>query len=226
MGFRLCIINPNSDESVTDHLHRSAAGVLPAGSRIESFTCSDSPPVIETAAESAAAAVSVVKASRTASDPDAFFVGCFGGPGVGELRADTGLPVVGLGEAALLQASYLSRRFGLVTTLDEGIPALWEQVAAASLRTRCVGMSAANSGSPEGGELNGAPGAPGAPGALLERLERSGRRLVGEGADAIVLACASFSPESARLSAALGVAVCDGTLLGPLLAHALWAAAR
>lgn len=214
MIFRLCIINPNCDQTVTEHLRTRAADVLPAGSHVEAFTCSDSPPVIETAEESAAAAVSVLRMAREAEEPDAFFIGCFGSPGLEKLRAETGLPVVGLGDAALLQASYLTRRFGLVTTLECGIAGLWDQVGGSGLAGRCVGIEAANSDADAGNEDG-----------LLERLERAGRRLVEQGADGLVTACATFSPEAARLSAALGVAVCDGVGLGPALARSLSATA-
>ena len=223
MTFRLCIINPNCDETVTDHLRTRAADVLPAGSHVEAFTCFDSPPVIETAEESAAAAVSVLRMAREAEEPDAYFIGCFGSPGLEKLRAETGLPVVGLGDAALLQASYLTRRFGLVTTLECGIAGLWDQVGGSGLAGRCVGIEAANSGLAGDGTGNDADA--GSEDGLLERLERAGRRLVEQGADGLVTACATFSPEAARLSAALGVAVCDGVGLGPALARSLWATA-
>ncbi len=213
MSFRLCIINPNSDETVTAHLREQALRVLPAGSAVEALTCADSPLVIETADESATASLAVLEAAREASAPDAFFVGCFGGPGVDRVRAETGLPVVGLGEAALLQASLLCRRFGLVTTLEIGVGGLWDQVGRTLARERCAGIVAANS---DGGDDDAEP--------LLVRLQRAGRRLLADGADGIVLACASFSPEAVPLGASLGVGVYDGVGLAPGLAHALWAA--
>ena len=49
---------------------------------------------------------------------------CFGDPAVLALREALEGPVVGLGEAALMQASIVTSRFGLITTLERGIPAL------------------------------------------------------------------------------------------------------
>jgi allantoin racemase len=210
--FRLCVLNPNSDASVTEHLRARATSVLPAGSEVEVITCPSGPAVIETAAESAAAAEWLVE-SAISVPADAYFIGCFGNPGAATLRQETSAIVVGLGEAALTHAVLATRRFGLLTTLELGVPGLSDQVAAATPPGACVGIAAVNS---EAGMENDD---------LIGRLVRRGSDLLGLGADGLVLACATFSPHSERLAAALGVIVCDGASLGPSLAHSLWAAA-
>jgi allantoin racemase len=217
MSFRLLVINPNSDAAVTEHLRLAAARVLPDGSRVDAVDCPRSPPVIETALDDVLAAPAVVAAAAGAGDPDAFLIGCFGEPAVSALRELTAAPVVGLGEAALVEASLVTSRFGVITTLDRGIPALWSQLGGAGVAGACAGIrSVESAGSePEQGDAEGED--------LFCRLARQGRRLLADGADGLVLACAGFGHCRERLAASLDVPVCDGIGVGACLAYGLFA---
>jgi allantoin racemase len=215
VSFRLSVINPNSDRAVTEYLRAATARVLPDGSAVDAVDCPTSPPVIETALDDLLAAPMVVAAAARADDPDAFLIGCFGDPAVSALRELASAPVVGLGQAALIEASLVSCRFGVITTLDRGIPALWSQLAGAGLAGACAAIHSVESasGDPEPGEANSED--------LLSRLTWQGRRLLTEGADGLVLACAGFGRYRERLAAALDVPVCDGIAVGACLAYGL-----
>ena len=215
MSFRLSVINPNSDSAVTEYLRLVTARVLPGGSAVDAVDCPESPLVIETALDDVLAAPAVVAAAAAAGDPDAFLVGCFGDPAVSALRELTTAPVVGLGEAALVQASLVTSRFGVITTLDRGIPALWSQLDRAGVAGACAGIRSVES------TAGAEPGADGQD--LLSRLTWLGRRLLADGADGLVLACAGFGRFSERLAAELGVPVCDGIGVGACLAYGLFA---
>jgi allantoin racemase len=211
MSFRLSVINPNSDPAVTEYLRLATVRVLPAGSAVDAADVPESPPVIETALDDVLAAPAVVAAALRASDADAFLVGCFGDPAVSALRELTAAPVVGLGEAALVEASLVTSRFGVITTLDRGIPALWSQLGGAGVTGSCAGIRSVESASGEPGQD------------LLSRLASQGRRLLADGADGLVLACAGFGPCRERLTAALDVPICDGIGVGACLAYGLFA---
>lgn len=233
MSFRLSVINPNSDPAVTEYLRLATARVLPEGSAVDAVDIPESPPVIETALDDVLAAPAVVAAAARAGDPDAFLIGCFGDPAVSALRELTAAPVVGLGEAALVEASLVTSRFGVITTLDRGISALWAQLERAGVAGACAGIRSVESAGrePEPGdpvvELEGRSGAPEASGKLredlLSRLTRQGRYLLADGADGLVLACAGFGHCRERLAAALDVPVCDGIGVGACLAYGLFA---
>jgi allantoin racemase len=212
MSFRLSVINPNSDPAVTEYLRLATARVLPEGSAVDAVDCPKSPLVIETALDDVLAAPAVVAAAAAATDPDAFLIGCFGDPAVTALRELTAAPVVGLGEAALVEASLVTSRFGVITTLDRGIPALWSQLGGAGVAGACAGIRSVE------------PAAGTGPGQdLLARLSEQGRRLLAAGADGLVLACAGFGHCRERLAAGLGVPVCDGIGVGACLAYGLFA---
>jgi allantoin racemase len=215
MSFRLSVINPNSDRAVTEYLHAATARVLPDGSAVDAVDCPESPPVIETALDDVLAAPMVVAAAARADHPDAFLIGCFGDPAVSALRELTAAPVVGLGQAALIEASMVSCRFGVITTLDRGIPALWSQLAGAGLAGACAAIRSVESavGDPEPGQAEGQD--------LWSRLTWQGRRLLADGADGLVLACAAFGRYRDRLADVLEVPVCDGIAVGACLAYGL-----
>jgi allantoin racemase len=213
MSFRLSVINPNSDSAVTEHLRLVSTRVLPAGSGVDAVDCPRSPLVIETALDDVLAAPAVVAAAVAAGDPDAFLIGCFGDPAVSALRELTVAPVVGLGEAALVEASLVTSRFGVITTLDRGIPAIWPQLDRAGLAGACAGVRSVESAAGNGSQDD----------ELVSRLTRQGRRLLADGADGLVLACAAFGRCRERLAAALDVPVCDGIGVGACLAYGLFA---
>lgn len=73
---------------------------------------------------------------------DAFVIGHFQEPGLSECRGAVDIPVIGLGEAALLQACCLGRRIGLVTIDPVFIPWHEAQVAHHGLQQRVAGIAA------------------------------------------------------------------------------------
>jgi allantoin racemase len=73
---------------------------------------------------------------------DAFVIGNFQEPGLTECRASVDIPVIGLGEAAMLFACSLGRKVGLVTISPAFIPWHEEQIARHGLEQRVIGVTA------------------------------------------------------------------------------------
>jgi len=73
---------------------------------------------------------------------DAFVIGHFQEPGLAEARSAIGIPVIGLGEAAMLHALTLGRRIGLVTINPVFIPYHQDQIARHGLQQRVVAVAA------------------------------------------------------------------------------------
>ena len=73
---------------------------------------------------------------------DAFVVGHFQEPGLVECKGAVDIPVIGLGEATMLQACALGRRFGLVTISPAFIGWHEDQVRRHGLESRCAGVAA------------------------------------------------------------------------------------
>jgi len=73
---------------------------------------------------------------------DAFVIGHFQEPGLVECRGSVEMPVISLGEAAMLRACSIGRRFGLVTIDPVFVPWHEEQVVRHGLERRCAGVRA------------------------------------------------------------------------------------
>jgi Asp/Glu/hydantoin racemase len=73
---------------------------------------------------------------------DAFVIGHFQEPGLTECRGILDMPVIGLGEATMLYACSIGRRFGLVTIDPVFVPWHEEQIVRHGLERRCAGVRA------------------------------------------------------------------------------------
>jgi Asp/Glu/hydantoin racemase len=73
---------------------------------------------------------------------DAFVIGHFQEPGLTETKGAVDIPVIGLGEATMLHACSVGRRFGLVTISPVFVPWHEEQVRHHGLEARCAGIAA------------------------------------------------------------------------------------
>ena len=209
---KVALLNPNTSAAVTEGMAAAARAVLPAEVTVAALTAPRGPDAIEGHEEQAIAAAVVVEMMRAHAGYDAYLIGCFGDPGLYAARELSRAPVVGVGEAALMAACQLGRRFAILTTLARGISALEDRLYAHGLRDRCAGVRA-----------TGIPvlGHGGARGDGLDSLRREARLAVADGADVIVLACGSMAGEAAAVSAAAGVPVVDGVPIGALFAFSL-----
>jgi len=73
---------------------------------------------------------------------DAFVIGHFQEPGLVECRGTVEIPVISLGEAAMLRACSIGRRFGLVTIDPVFVPWHEEQIIRHGLERRAAGVRA------------------------------------------------------------------------------------
>ena len=212
--FRLALLNPNTDERHTMAMRDVAQQSLPDGCEVTALTAPQGPREIESEVDSVLAAAEVVRMVQSLPEADAYLIACFGDPGLDAARELTKAPVVGIGEAAYLAASLVSKRFGVITTLRRGVPALEDGLERRGLRTQCVGIVPLHIPvSEQGGDH------PDTTGAIVE----VGRQLVEvSGAEALVLACGGMADVGLGVQEAVGVPVCDGVSFGALLAFSAW----
>ena len=139
----LLLINPNTSASVTALLARHAQALAPAGSTLHAVTAPFGAPYIacEDTAAVAATAVPAAWAAHVAQHgrPDAVLIACFGDPGGTALRAQAGVPVLGLAEVAMRQASAIGR-YAIVTGGAAWGPMLERLAVALGLDTHLAGV--------------------------------------------------------------------------------------
>jgi Asp/Glu/hydantoin racemase len=94
-----------------------AQGVAGDGFAVVGATATRAPPMIVDPDALLAAAAEVVEIALANQDAyDGMIVAAFGDPGLAGIRAASAVPVVGIAEAAMLQAAEGGRRFGVATT--------------------------------------------------------------------------------------------------------------
>ena len=105
-----------------------AQRVVPDAITVAGATATRSPRMIVTADALAAAADEVVEIGlRQASAVSGIIVSAFGDPGLAELQRRLPIPVVGICEASMKEASAGGRRFGVATTTPDLVEAIGQR---------------------------------------------------------------------------------------------------
>lgn len=163
------LINPNTSATTTAMMTAIARRALGPARPVRGVTVARGPRMLTDLAALRAAAPEVLAAGAAATAGGgcaALLVAAFGDPGLDALREATGLPVAGLGEAALLEAAADGAPFGIATTTPLLADAITARVAELGLSDRYTGLRL-TAGAPE--RLSADPAA------LLDRLERAVR---------------------------------------------------
>jgi len=200
---RILVINPNSNEAVTDGLRQALAPLAFAdGPEIVCETLTEGPLGIETQEHVESVTLPLRRRIEAANDVDAFVIACYSDPGLHVAREGTASPVFGIAECGVLTALTRADRFGVIAIKSRSIPRHIRYLRQMGLIDRLAGerpleMSVAESASGEG---------------TLQRMIAVGRELRDEdGAGAIVMGCAGMARHRRPLEDALGLPVIDPT---------------
>jgi len=182
------VINPNSNEQVTENLRESLRDFGPQMS-IECHTTAGAPFGIESDADVELATSLVIVKVAQEQHRDAIVIACYSDPGLAECRAQFSTPVFGMQDSALRAAASGGRRFGVLALSDESIAiealGLKESLAAELPLNISVEQSA---GDPT----------------TLDKIIENGRRL-----EAVVLGCAGMAALQKPAEQALSVPVIE-----------------
>ena len=200
---RILVINPNSNEVVTEGLRQAVAPLtFTEGPEIVCETLTEGPYGIETQEHADSVTIPLRRKVEAANDVDAFVIACYSDPGLHVAREGTASPVFGIAECGVLTALTRADRFGVIAIKSRSIPRHIRYLRQMGLMDRLAGerpleMSVAESASGEG---------------TLARMIAIGRELRDEdGAGAIVMGCAGMARHRRPLEDALGIPVIDPT---------------
>lgn len=116
----ITLINPNTSKHTTAMMTEIARGQLPPGVTIDGVTAERGVPMIINDRQLAASVAGVVEMGlAAASHSDGIIISAFGDPGIDQLRPLVDIPVVGICEAGMLEASKGGRRFGIATVTPD-----------------------------------------------------------------------------------------------------------
>ena len=197
---KILIINPNSDDTMTDKLQKTADAFAGAECDIVCKSTPGAPLFIETYEDQIKAAPGMIQLVREIYD--AFIIACHCDPNLDCLKEITEKPVVGIGEASLKIASMLGHTFSIIVSTDHSIPLKEELVQKYHLREVCQSVRAPHN--TDEGYLKAAQ--------LAVEKDR---------AEVIVLGCAGMTGLDKKLQQTLKVPVLDGVVCALIIAKGL-----
>lgn len=194
------VINPNSNQAVTDGLAHALAS-FNCGVEIDCVTLSEGPFGIESQYHVEQVALPLAALVQSRSDASAFVIACYSDPGLDLCRASAGVPVFGIQESGVLTALARGDRFGVLAIAEASIPRHLRYLRRMGVIDRLAGERALNMSVDESARGDG----------TLDRLTEVGRQLIDDGADVLILGCAGMARHRARLESLLGYPVIDPT---------------
>jgi allantoin racemase len=210
---RILVINPNTDEAMTDAIASAARAYARPDTTIVAHQPDWGPVALDGYTDGVLAAAAVVEKMSTSAAPvaDAVILAGVGDPGATALREMLEVPVFDIAECGAHLACLLGRRFGVLTTLDRGIPPIEDLFKVVGLWERCAGVRAIDV---ETHALADDPAL------VFTRLVEEGRAAIDrDRAEVLVLGCGGMGGLDKRLAHALGVPVVDGIVAAVKLAE-------
>ena len=178
---RTLVINPNSNETVTDGLRRSLADFGPG---IDCCTLPDGPFGIESDNDIAAVKPLIIDRIEQSPDYDAYVIACYSDPGLDECRRRFEKPVYGLQRSAIETAAAGGRRFGVLALSDESIARHLRYISQLGFDDQLAGEL------PLDISVDEAANDPD----TMAKIVTTGRRLIGKlGAEVLILGCAGMA---------------------------------
>ncbi len=206
---RILVVNPNSSAACGAGIDAAVAPFrTPGGPAIDVVSVPDGPPAILSWRDWHAAVEPMCRLVETMA-ADAVVVACASDPGLEAVRALTAGPVLGVFRCAVAAAAARAERFGVIAIVDASVGRHLLALRSMGLDTRLAGEVALNLAM----ETLLDPMA--ARGALLD----AARRLVREGAGAIVLGCTGMAGHRSAMQQAVGVPVIDPCQAGVAMAR-------
>jgi len=199
---RVLVINPNSNDLVTEKLQASLGSYNPyPDTEVDCISIQEGPFGIETDADISLVEPLVVnKINDEFSNYDAFVIACYSDPGLSESRRIFQKPIYGIHEAAVKLCSQLTLKFGVIALGEDSINRHADYIKRLHLEQFYVGEEALNI------SVNQAVSATN----TLDKIIVSGHKLIKEkGAEIIILGCAGMAKHRLSAEKELGVRVID-----------------
>ncbi|MCA0275690.1 MAG: aspartate/glutamate racemase family protein [Proteobacteria bacterium] len=210
---KIKLINPNTTASMTELMGMAARAVAAPNTEIVLATSRSGAVSIEGHYDEALSVLGTVDQILEGDPADAYVIGCFGDPGLLAAREIAAAPVIGIAEAAMHAATFVSTSFSIVTTLERTRIISEQLVRNYGMERHCRRVRATDVAVLE-----------------LENPESCARAIIlGEceealredKAEAIVLGCAGMADLAKFLEQRLGVPVIDGVAAAVKFAEAI-----
>jgi len=212
---KIKVINPNTTLAMTQTIGAAARAVAHPDTQIIAVSPAMGPVSIEGFYDEAVSVLGVLEEVRKGKSEgvDAFVIACFGDPGLDAAREIAHAPVIGVAEAAMRVAGFISTGFSVVTTLPRTVVIAEHLVEKYGAESHCRKVRAADIAVLD--LENPTSGA-------YEKILAECRLAMQEDhCGAIVLGCAGMADLCEHLQSDLGIPVIDGVGAAVCTAEAL-----
>jgi len=212
---RIFVINPNTSESMTDHIRRELEKVKRADTELTVVCPQRGPVSIESAYDEALAQPPTLELVRQANDEgyDAVILACFSDPALDAAKEISDIPVIGIEESTMHVAAMLGHKFSITTAFRNRAPTRELHVRKHGLESAYASTLVLNMSVLE---MDAKPAETKA--RILEVARESVER---DGAEVIILGCAGLAGYAEDVERELGVVVLDPTSVALKIAEAL-----
>ena len=199
---KVLVINPNSNQAVTDGLRESLAPLEVAGRvEIECITLAEGPFGIETSLHVQSVVLPLRQLILEREDAQAYVLACYADPGLAVCREATNKPVFGIQESGLYAALQRGARVGVVALSPKSIARHLPYIQSLGLHSRLAAERPLNLSVAESEQASAYP-----------RIASVARELVEQDmADTILMGCAGMARHCEALENELGVPVTEPT---------------
>lgn len=197
---KILVINPNRSEAITQKMREALADFAPLGAEVEVIRDEHGPDGIQCQADIDMAATRMVGLMRN-HEADAYVIGCFSDPGLGQAREEMTQPILGIGESSFSLAASLAPTFGILAVVAASVPRHMRYVRQLGYADRVVGDRPI-----------GVPVTRLYENDILDPIVDAATKLRDiDGAGALVLGCSGLGIIRRRLEDAVGLPVVDPT---------------
>jgi Asp/Glu/hydantoin racemase len=196
---KILVINPNSNQTVTEGLRESLAGFSDQA-EIDCCTIEEGPFGIESNEDIALVSPLVIRRISESPHYDAYVIACYSDPGLAECRDLFRKPVFGMQQSAVETAVSMGGSFGVIALSDESVRRHLAYIRKLGYEEHLAGEI------PLDITVDQAANDPG----TLDKVIVAARRLVEEsGARSVILGCAGMSAIKAGAETKLPVPVIE-----------------
>ncbi len=201
---RILVINPNTTVSMTNKIATVAQAVAAPDVEIVARNPTTGPASIQGPEDGSASLPGTLAEVVKGRDEgfNAIILACFDDTGLAEARRLSGIPTIGIGEAAFHAAMLLGAKFSVITTLSVSVPVIEENLRNYGLNSMCLKVRASDVPVLDL-EIPGSD-------AREKISDEISRSIANENPGAVVLGCAGMADLTNQLSKFHQVPVIDG----------------
>ncbi len=209
----ICVINPNTTETMTNTIKMAAENVAASTTKIVATNPKSGPESIEGYYDEVFCIPGLIEEVYINKEADAYIIACFDDTGLEAVRTITNKPVLGIGDSAFHIASCLAGTFSVITTLEVSVPILKNNLLKRGFDRICVNVSSVNIP-----VLDLEKESSDAVSIIENEIARS---INDDKAEAIVLGCAGMADFADKLEQKFSIPIIEGVSASVILAEGL-----